>query len=454
MNSVRPAAVAGSFYPADCEQLAREVRQLLAAARPTAAAAVPKALIVPHAGYLYSGAVAAQAYARLRPAVERIKRVVLLGPVHRVPVRGLALPGVLAFATPLGEVALDIAGMAAIADLPQVCVSDAAHAREHSLEVQLPFLQAVLGEFQLVPLAVGDASSAEVAQVLARLWGGEETLIVISSDLSHFLPYEQAQQIDGETVRQILARRPPLSHQQACGATPVNGLLAFAAEHGLTAELLEQCNSGDSAGDKSRVVGYASIAFYPAKQAAKEHDDEHGKTLLQLARGAITEHLGGPEQVCPERSWLHKPGACFVTLTQQGLLRGCIGSLEAHRRLIDDVQANAVAAASSDWRFAPLRRDELADTRIEVSLLSATEPLIAASERQALEQLRPGLDGLLLEYRQQRSTFLPQVWESLPDPADFLAQLKRKAGLPADFWHADMRLARYSVTKWQETGDE
>lgn len=454
MSSVRPAAVAGSFYPADSAQLAREVRQLLAAARPTAAAAVPKALIVPHAGYLYSGAVAAQAYARLRPAAERIKRVVLLGPVHRVPVRGLALPGVLAFATPLGEVALDIAGMAAIADLPQVCVSDAAHAREHSLEVQLPFLQAVLGEFQLVPLAVGDASSAEVAQVLARLWGGEETLIVISSDLSHFLPYGQAQQSDGETVRQILARRPQLNHQQACGATPVNGLLAFAAEHGLKAELLEQCNSGDSAGDKSRVVGYASIAFYPAQQAAKTHDDEHGKTLLQLARAAISEHLGGLKQTPPERSWLHKPGACFVTLTQQGLLRGCIGSLEAHRRLIEDVQANAVAAASSDWRFTPLTRAELSHTRIEVSLLSATEPLTAGSERQALEQLRPGHDGLVLEYRQRRGTFLPQVWESLPDPVDFLAQLKLKVGLPADFWHVDMRLARYSVNQWQETGDE
>ncbi|MDP3846973.1 MAG: AmmeMemoRadiSam system protein B [Pseudomonas sp.] len=454
MNSVRPAAVAGSFYPADCAQLAREVWQLLSAARPTAATAAPKALIVPHAGYVYSGAVAAQAYARLLPLAAKIKRVVLLGPVHRVPVYGLALSRASAFATPLGQVTLDVAGMAAIADLPQVCVSDAAHALEHSLEVQLPFLQAVLGEFQLVPLAVGDASTAEVAQVLARLWGGEETLVVISSDLSHFLPYGQAQQIDGETVRQILARRPPLSHEQACGATPVNGLLAFAAEHGLHAELLKQCNSGDSAGDKSRVVGYASIAFYPAQQAAKDYNDEQGKTLLQLARGAITEHLGGPEQVPPERSWLHKPGASFVTLTQQGLLRGCIGSLQAHRPLIDDVQANAVAAASSDWRFAPLRRDELAGTRIEVSLLSATEALTAGSEQQALEQLRPGLDGLVLEYRQSRGTFLPQVWESLPDPVDFLTHLKRKAGLPADFWHADIRLARYSVTKWQETGDE
>jgi AmmeMemoRadiSam system protein B/AmmeMemoRadiSam system protein A len=451
MNSVRAAAVAGSFYPADCEQLARQVRLLLSAAKPTAAAPAPKALIVPHAGYIYSGPVAAQAYAQLLPLAGRIKRVVLLGPVHRVPVRGLALPRASAFATPLGQVALDIAGMTAIAELPQVCVSDAVHALEHSLEVQLPFLQAVLGEFQLLPLAVGDASTAEVAQVLAHLWGGEETLIVISSDLSHFLPYERAQQLDAATVQQILARRPPLSHEQACGATPINGLLAFAAQHGLNAELLDLRNSGDTAGDKSRVVGYAAIAFYPATPPSKaEEADAQGEILLRLARAAITEHLGGPSQTLPERSWLQEPGACFVTLTQQGRLRGCIGSLQAHRCLLDDVRANAVAAASLDPRFAPLTLAELSSTRIEVSLLSATEALAVHSERQALAQLRPGLDGLILQYRQARATFLPQVWESLPEPQDFLSQLKCKAGLPADFWHDDIRLARYSVNQWQE----
>lgn len=243
--------------------MAHDVAALLAAARvhADASAQVPKALIAPHAGYVYSGATAARAYACLAPGRQTIRRVVLLGPVHRVPVRGLALPGVDAFATPLGEIEVDPVAVAAITGLRQVLVSPTAHALEHSLEVQLPFLQAVLDDFKLVPLAVGDATPAEVAEVLELLWGGAETLIVISSDLSHFLPYQAAQSVDRETVQQILALSSSLSHQQACGAAPVNGLLLAARRHRLQPQLLELCNSGDTAGDKGRVVGYASFSF-------------------------------------------------------------------------------------------------------------------------------------------------------------------------------------------------
>lgn len=260
---IRPAAVAGAFYPAPAAALSREVRALLAQAGAVeTAAAPPKALVVPHAGYVYSGAVAATAYARLQRWRERIRRVVLLGPVHRVPVRGLALPGVQGFATPLGTVSVDAEAVAALADLPQVVQSPAAHAWEHALEVQLPFLQAVLSEgFTLVPLAVGDASAEEVAQVLERLWGGAETLIVVSSDLSHYHAYAQAQRIDAEAVRTMLELQPMLDHEQACGATPLNGLLLAARHHHLQPELLDLRNSGDTAGDRSRVVGYAALSF-------------------------------------------------------------------------------------------------------------------------------------------------------------------------------------------------
>jgi AmmeMemoRadiSam system protein B len=262
MSYSRPPAVAGLFYPSSRAELSAGVRALLAAVPAAPAARPPKALIVPHAGYVYSGPVAASAYARLAPLAGRVRRVVLLGPVHRVPVRGLALPGATAFHTPLGEVPLDCAAMKALEVLPQVTVSDAAHAEEHSLEVHLPFLQTVLGEFSLLPLAVGDATPGEVAEVLGRVWGGADTLVVISSDLSHYLPYEAARRTDSETVRHILALHADLHHGEACGATPVNGLLDFAAGHGLTAEVLDLRNSGDTAGDKSRVVGYTAIAFY------------------------------------------------------------------------------------------------------------------------------------------------------------------------------------------------
>lgn len=263
MSRIRQPAVAGAFYPGQREVLATDLRAMLQAAAlaPAQGQTVPKAIIVPHAGYVYSGSTAALAYARLAPARKTIRRVVLLGPVHRVPVRGLALPGVETFATPLGDITIDAQAVAAIAGLPQVVVSPQAHALEHSLEVQLPFLQSVLDDFKLVPLAVGDATPTEVAQVLDALWGGTDTLLVISSDLSHFLPYARAQAVDHETVQRILALDGSLSHSQACGGTPVNGLLLAARQHQLEPQLLGLCNSGDTAGDRNRVVGYASIAF-------------------------------------------------------------------------------------------------------------------------------------------------------------------------------------------------
>lgn len=258
-STTRPPAVAGLFYPGIASKLAHDVCALLAAA--PAAAVVPKALIVPHAGYVYSGPIAATAYAALQPIASRIRRVVLLGPTHRVAVRGLALPGSEAFATPLGEVPLDLQAAQAIAHLPQVTVSPLAHAQEHSLEVQLPFLQSVLEDFKLLPLAVGMATPQEVAEVLELLWGGAETLIVISSDLSHYLPYAQAQATDRATAQAVLQLLQPLSHEQACGGTPINGLLLTARKHHLVPHLLDLRNSGDTAGSHDGVVGYAAFAF-------------------------------------------------------------------------------------------------------------------------------------------------------------------------------------------------
>ena len=262
---IRPAAVAGMFYPADAEALAHDITALLAEADQAGSPLPDKAIIAPHAGYVYSGAIAARVYAPLAARYGEIRRVILLGPTHRVAIDALAVPSSSAFATPLGIVLVDQAAIADLADLPQVVVSDEAHTFEHSLEVQLPFLQMVLGEFSLIPLAVGQASPAQVAQVLERLWGGSETLIVVSSDLSHYLPYSIAQKADAATAQQLLALDPHLNHQQACGATPVNGLLLAAKRHGLMAHLIDLRNSGDTAGDKSRVVGYGAFAFRDKK---------------------------------------------------------------------------------------------------------------------------------------------------------------------------------------------
>jgi AmmeMemoRadiSam system protein B len=264
MPAVRQAAVDGLFYSAAPDALQRQVADCLdsVATDDHATRQPPKLLIAPHAGYIYSGDVAAHAYVLLEGERARtIRRVVLLGPAHRVWVEGLAAPEADAFETPLGRVDLDTDALAALDDLPQVIRSDRAHAQEHSLEVQLPFLQAVLGRFTLVPLVVGDAAPEAVAQVLERLWGGNETLIVISSDLSHYLPYAQARTIDRATVKRILRFDAGLTPHEACGSAAINGALLAARHHGLTPRLLDLRNSGDTAGSRDRVVGYGALAF-------------------------------------------------------------------------------------------------------------------------------------------------------------------------------------------------
>jgi AmmeMemoRadiSam system protein B len=258
---IRPAAVAGRFYPADPVEL-RDLVLLLLAQAPPATGPVPKAIISPHAGYLYSGPIAASAHARFGPARGQVKRVVVLGPSHFVAVDGLAATSAEGFATPLGTVPVDVEAIRRLHSLRQVAVLDEAHAREHSLEVQLPFLQTVLADFSLVPLAVGDATPDEISQVLETLWGGPETRFVISSDLSHYYDFQTAQRVDRATAEAIETLRPAaITEDQACGRAPIRGLLHAAKRHGLRARTIDLRNSGDTAGPREQVVGYGAFAF-------------------------------------------------------------------------------------------------------------------------------------------------------------------------------------------------
>ena len=260
-NTSRAPAVAGLFYPLERDALRRDVSGYLAAV--PARGPMPKAIVVPHAGYVYSAAVAAAAYGRLRDGAANVTRVVLLGPSHRVAFRGVALPAADAFATPLGSVPIDAAAREVLSRRPEVVVADGAHRHEHSLEVQLPFLQAVLDAFTLLPIVIGDASAEAVAGLLDDVWGGRETLIVVSTDLSHYNAYAHALRVDALTCRRIAALDPVLEGEDACGCIGVNALLLAAKRRGLVATQLAACNSGDTAGDRARVVGYAAFGFYP-----------------------------------------------------------------------------------------------------------------------------------------------------------------------------------------------
>ncbi len=458
MGMVRAPAVAGTFYPSDPRQLEAVILSYLAAT--SVEGPVPKAVVAPHAGYVYSGPIAASAYARLLPARGRVRRVVLIGPSHRVPFRGLAVTEAEAYQTPLGRVPIDREAVALLMALPEVGVLDAAHGPEHSLEVHVPFLQTVLGDFALVPIVAGAASAEAVARALEAVWGGEDTAIVVSSDLSHYLDYDSARAVDGRTAAAIEALSgDEIGDDQACGRVPLRGLLALAKRRAMTVQRLDLRNSGDTAGPRDGVVGYGAWAFFePAAKARDEDEDtaaveirRHARTLIELAQASIRMGLASgrplPVDLSSLPEALRAPGAAFVTLKNGGHLRGCIGSPSAYRPLAQDVAENAFAAAFRDPRFAPLTEAELAGLDLSVAVLTPPEPMTIAGEDDLLRQLRPRTDGLIIESHGRRALFLPAVWESLPEPAAFLAQLKHKAGLPPGAPAPHLRAWRFQAVE-------
>ena len=490
MSIVRPPAVAGTFYPRDGASLGQAVGHLLRdgiKARQVGANAQntdftpPKALIAPHAGYVFSGIPAARAYAEMAPIRDKIKRVVLLGPAHRVAIRGLATSGADTWQTPLGSVRIDRQAIDAVAHLPQVTTDDNAHAQEHCLEVHLPFLQRILPDFSLVPFVVGKAGREDVAEVLETLWGGSETFILISSDLSHYHPYSQAVRLDTETAQAIeTLDESRIGQDQACGRIPISGLLSSARRHHLQAERVALCNSGDTSGDKSRVVGYGAWVVRPEENAdavAKtdavapgEADpgkadpgkadpgkadqrllDRHGRELLNLM--ARTIRHGFTSNTLPDVSLgsfaesLRQERATFVTLELNGQLRGCIGSIVANRPLVLDIVENAFRAAFRDPRFPKLTPREVEGLTLSLSVLSPMSPMHFNDEADLLAQLRPGEDGLMIQDSDKRSVFLPQVWEQLPHRRDFLNHLKAKAGMVSGHWSSGFKAWRFTVRK-------
>lgn len=440
MTVIRKPAVSGSFYPAQYDVLRRQLALFLSEAgnAPATGDPLPKAIIGPHAGYVYSGPVAARAYARLAEARGRISRVVLIGPSHHVAFRGLAVDVSDAWETPCGTVALDTEAIAHLRQLPMVGQLDAAHQREHALEVHVPFLQHVLGDFRLVPIVAGDAPPDAVAALLDAVWGGPETLIVVSTDLSHYLDYAACQSLDARTAEAIERfDDTAIGGAEACGQVPTRGLLRVARRRGMAIERLDLRNSGDTAGPRDRVVGYGAWALYeaaPAEDPERAAIEALGPTLIELVRGGITAGFhtgqpGGVRQDAAQPPRLTAPGAAFVTLRRNDQLRGCTGSPVAHRPLGVDVVEHAFNAAFRDPRFPKLHILELAGLELSVSVLTPPETIRFDDEADLLGQLRPGIDGLIIEDFGRRALYLPSVWREVHDKQRFLGTLKMKAGL-------------------------
>lgn len=453
MSAIRLPAVAGTFYAERPQVLEDNLDAMLG--RCTSAGPAPKAIIAPHAGYIYSGAVAAEAYARLASARARISRVVLLGPSHRVGFQGIAASNARFFRTPLGDIPVDQHAITSILGIQGTGFLDEAHTGEHSLEVHLPFLQRVLDSFSLVPLVVGDASKELVARVLSTLWGGEETLVVISSDLSHYHSYAEASSIDARTANKIINLDASLVGDEACGCRGVNGLLHLLKQKNLSITQLDVRNSGDTAGSHDRVVGYG--AFLVMQPAADHTRDSKlslalRQRLLQIAREAVFHRLtrSGDLNINLDHfpAELKVARATFVTLNIEGRLRGCIGSLQAHRELVRDVAGNALSAAFSDPRFKPMTLPEFDCTEVHLSILSPPAVLPITGRADLIANLRPGIDGLIIEEAGRRATYLPSVWNQLKDPELFVSELRAKAGLPREGWGASTRAFVYQTEEF------
>lgn len=485
VRKVRPAAVAGLFYPDQKEALAQQIEGLLDQAKPLG---IPKlrGLVVPHAGYRYSGPTAAVAYKQIAGA--GFRTVVVMAPSHYASFRGAYMGEVDAYETPLGRVpvaavAQELAKEPGFVRRPICLVNrpdwsdqsprpplsraeDRPDTWEHSLEVQLPFLQKVLGEFALVPIVFGSVDPREVAQALSKHLD-DTTLVVASSDLSHYLPEPRARELDTTCIQAICQLHCEwMAEQEACGKGPILALMHLAKTKNWRARLLDYRTSGDTAGDRSAVVGYAAIAFFegeagqgPGEAGSEPWAPEDGPRLLALARQALVAAVRSgqlPEvDLTKYPARLVSPRACFVTLTEKGQLRGCIGHIFPREPLVKAVVHNAAAAALRDPRFKPVTPEELDAIRIELSILTLPQPLRHQSPEDLLAKLRPGIDGVVLRVGNRQATYLPQVWEQLPDKEAFLSHLAEKADLaPADWKNPQAVVLTYQVQKFEEPEPE
>ncbi|MGK0297743.1 MAG: AmmeMemoRadiSam system protein B/AmmeMemoRadiSam system protein A [Gammaproteobacteria bacterium] len=430
-KQVKTPDVAGYFYPSDANELQQMVSDMLT--NSSVKTLPPKALVAPHAGYIYSGPIAANAYASLIPVKSVIKRVVLLGPAHRVHLQGMAISSATHFATPLGEIKIDKELNNRISSFPQISIFDKAFIQEHSLEVHLPFLQSVLEDFSLLPIVVGDTNEDQVAEVLEAVWGGDETLIVVSSDLSHYHDYQTAKKLDLDTADAIQSMQyEKLGPHQACGCRPVSGLLKIAKQKNLNISILDVRNSGDTAGSHNKVVGYGAFSFW----ASGKLNQEQQKLLLEIAYSSIEYGFINNEPLIPELNEypqvFTEPRGLFVTLTLNDILRGCIGNIEAVHPLAFATAKNAYNAAFCDPRFSKLSRTEFNDIDLSISILSPKKEIYFDTESDLLAQLRPAIDGLIISSGNHTATFLPAVWDKISSADIFLTQLKLKAEIKSD----------------------
>ncbi|MBS1266485.1 MAG: hypothetical protein MAG795_00452 [Candidatus Woesearchaeota archaeon] len=438
---IRKPAVAGYFYPSSSQELTNTIQQLIINAENPDYKGDVRAMILPHAGYRYSGRVAADALKYLPDA----KTVIILAPSHHAGFQGASIPDVTHYETPLGQVKLSSKTKKLLQE-DFIINHETAHDKEHSIEVQLPLLQYKLDDFEIVPVLVGQTDPEMLATAIDKIID-ENTLIIASSDLSHYYTHKRAKELDNICINAILNLSSlDLMYCEACGKIPIKSLIEIAKKQKWKSHLIKAENSGDITGEKKRVVGYASFILTKGGITKPEQ-----KKLFQLASSTIESHIKGESIELEQYNKFSKVQGCFVTIKKNNILRGCIGDILPQRPLYECIHSNAVNAAVNDLRFEPLKEHELEQIEIEISVLSVPQELKFNNPDELLKKLRPGVDGVVIKYRGRTSTYLPQVWEQLPEKENFLKHLCEKQTSPPDCWKREnVEILTYQAFVFEE----
>ncbi|MGD9201033.1 MAG: AmmeMemoRadiSam system protein B [Chitinispirillia bacterium] len=450
-KSIRQPAVADQFYNGNEKELRKQVEQFVSTG--TRLKKHPKIIISPHAGYVFSGSLAGIGFATID---KNVNKVILIGPSHHKYFTGLSIFDGSAYKTPLGNVMLNSKDIQKLRSNPMVHAYHDAHSEEHCLEVQLPFLQVILSDFTIIPMITGKTDNIEAVADLIFPFIDSKTLVVISSDLSHFQSNSEAKQTDARSIETIL-KNDPNGFINGCGEIPIRIAMYLSRKLNLIPHLLEAKNSFETApqyGESSRVVGYTSIVYIPDNengQSQAEFTEKNKIFLLGLAREALNRSVKGEKRPSPENipDIAKELRGCFVTITKNGHLRGCIGYIEGIKPLYEAIIDNAKSCALRDPRFSKVTPDELDDIKVEVSVLTKPESFSYSSTNDLLDKIVAFRDGIILKKGFNQSTFLPQVWEQLPDKIKFLEHLALKAGLGKNDWKS-AEYKKYQAIHFEE----
>ena len=462
----RNPAVAGLFYSSLPTELSSQLDNYLQSGVFIKYSSYqPKILIVPHAGYMYSAETAAKAYAILQKHKSSIKNVILLGPSHYYGGDGAYLSDADYFATPLGKVAVNKEFVKKIVSScsNNIKINNQAHVKEHSIEVQLPFIQKVLPQASIIPIVYGNVDVNNLFSCIKDFLVKPDTILIVSADLSHYHTYEQAQIIDADTAQKV-SDKLPIEDHASCGAIGINTAIMLSKLYNYRPQMLELVNSGDISGDKSRVVGYGAWSFYPDSDNNKSKSEleqevenlenfakTYGKVLMQIVHLSLEKAVKHNKHYSPSRANypedIFDKGASFVTLRKKGELRGCIGSILPNSSIAQDIASNTYLASKEDSRFSPITEDELKEIKYSISLLSGFEKIPYKSEQDLLNKIKQGIDGIVIRDGDRQGVFLPSVWSELPDKTEFFKQLKVKAGMNPNYWNNRIKVYRFRTVE-------